>query len=276
MLNGDHQVSNEESLGAFVWGWDGSTWRLMMRDAPPAKSLGGVVYDETRHQLVVYGGNTATGCEREMWIHMTTWTRLDGPFPTACDHLAMSNDPSAVAMLFGGQTTPAEGYRPLNETWTWDGMAWSKAAESGPPARIHHAMAFDPVRKRVVLFGGRGGAESLNDTWEWDGSTWRGFTAASPSARDGMRMAFDPVSGSVLLFGGTTSSFDALGDTWAWNGSTWTHLATDGPPARGYHAMAPDPVRKRVVLFGGSAGNTIFDDTWEWNGTSWSCLAGCP
>ena len=41
-------------------------------------------------------------------------------------------------------------------------------------ARGYHAMTYDPLRERVVLFGGQAGPASpmLGDTWEWDGKQW--------------------------------------------------------------------------------------------------------
>ena len=33
-------------------------------------------------------------------------------------------------------------------------------------------MAYDPVSKKVVLFGGAGQTVDLNDTWTFDGTNW--------------------------------------------------------------------------------------------------------
>jgi hypothetical protein len=35
-----------------------------------------------------------------------------------------------------------------------------------------HAMAYDSVRGRVVLYGGSDGESNLADPWEWDGRRW--------------------------------------------------------------------------------------------------------
>src|SRR5690349_2141772 len=48
---------------------------------------------------------------------------------------------------------PVEG---TQETWEWDGADWRRAAAgSGPSSFGEHAMAYDAVRQRVVVFGGR-------------------------------------------------------------------------------------------------------------------------
>ena len=86
-------------------------------------------------------------------------------------------------------------------------------APEKPPARNGHSLTFDPIRGRVVLFGGWNGS-ALNDTWEYDGTNWiRITTPTSPSARYGHSLTFDPIRGRVILFGGDTGS-TRLNDTW--------------------------------------------------------------
>jgi cysteine-rich repeat protein len=129
------------------------------------------------------------------------------------------------------------------------------------------AMAYDPARDRVVLFGGFEIYSTLADTWEWDGGSWSKVSGPSPTARFGAAMAFD--GRGVLLHGGS-----GQGDTWRFDGAVWTQVAASGPAGRTNHAMAYDSRRKRVVLFGGSplGGSNAFDDTWEWDGTSWTVV----
>src|ERR1035441_6585189 len=52
-----------------------------------------------------------------------------------------------------------------------------------PSAREHHAMAYDSVRGRTVLFGGYDGSSYLGDTWEWNGANWTQVATTGPSAR---------------------------------------------------------------------------------------------
>ena len=64
---------------------------------------------------------------------------------------------------------------------------------SSPSARKNHAMAYDSVRGKVVMFGGYN-ASYFNDTWEYDGVSWTQVTtASSPSARSAHAMAYDSV-----------------------------------------------------------------------------------
>jgi hypothetical protein len=100
-------------------------------------------------------------------------------------------------VLFGGISSSVW----MNDTWEWDGNEWTQRIVTPSPApRYAHAMAWDAVRTRTVLFSGRGAAA---DTWTWDGATWRQeLPSTSPPARQSHAMASDIVRGRVVLFGG--------------------------------------------------------------------------
>ncbi len=144
------------------------------------------------------------------------------------------------------------------------------------PARVlagrdGHAMAYDAVRQRVVLFGGRDptfaqtpGGRLFSDTWEWDGSTWtERIVSNPPPGRYDHAMAYDVLRQRVVVFGGQNPPY-YLGDTWEWDGSLWKRLMpASSPSARSASAMAYDAGRQRLVLFGGDDGYTFLHDTWH-------------
>jgi hypothetical protein len=67
-------------------------------------------------------------------------------------------------------------------------------------------MAYDSVRKKVILFG----TDHLSDTWEYDGCRWQGLQPhVSPGPSTGA-MAFDESTGRLTLQ--------------ANDGSTWQYL----------------------------------------------------
>jgi hypothetical protein len=151
---------------------------------------------------------------------------------------------------------------------TAQGYAWGQAATAGPSPREVHAMAFDPLRNRTVLFGGNSGS-MLGDTWEWDGASWvPQLLANSPGPRQAHAMVFDPQRGRVVVFGGNNGGPNFT-DTWAWDGTAWAQVHTGGPPRR-EHAMVYDTARSRIVVFGGGGGGGPFGDTWEWDGAAWT------
>ena len=153
-----------------------------------------------------------------------------------------------------------------------------------PPTQIGvrngHAMVYEGISDRVLLFGGADDAKVCEDTWEWDGRTWQQVSTTGPGPRTFPSMAYDSIRRKVLLFGGNRVLFGSneaanrfLNDTWQWDGRRWTELKVPGPPARAEAAMAFDKERGRVVLFGGyyrSSGRIIrLGDTWEWDGYRW-------
>jgi hypothetical protein len=150
-------------------------------------------------------------------------------------------------------------------------------------------MAYDPVNKVAVLFGGRATVYSLNDTWEWDGiySTWTQSSTSSLTGgggRDSFAMAYDSgVSGNkTILFSGVlrAGSNTYYNDTWKWDGVTaaWTQITTGSPvpTIRINSAMVYDSSRGVTVLFDGvtcgtgDMGNTLLNDTWELSGITWT------
>jgi hypothetical protein len=140
--------------------------------------------------------------------------------------------------------------------------------------RQGHAMAYDPVRNRTVLFGGFTASTYFSDTWEYDGVSWtRRTPATTPPARADHALAYDGIRGRVLLFGGRDPAVN-FGDTWEWDGTDWRALTpAASPPARHSHAMVSDRIRGRLVLFGGVVTFNPLSDTWEWDGATWLPLA---
>ncbi len=151
---------------------------------------------------------------------------------------------------------------------------------TSPPARYGHDVAYDPIRGRVVLFGGfvASGTPRLGDTWEFNGTTWTQVTpAVAPSARSGHRMTWDPVRQHIVLFGGHIDGSTGFyqGDTWSYANGVWALLASTGPSAREGGALVWDPGLSggRVVTFGGLGANGNRNDTWAWDGTAWTAVS---
>jgi hypothetical protein len=106
-------------------------------------------------------------------------------------------------VLFGGLGA-TQGL--LADTWEYDGTTWIEVSPAtGPSGRRDHVLAYDPVRARVLLFGG---AVFAADTWEWDGSAWiqRAPDQAPPDRRGGA-LAYDARGHQMVLFGGAGVRF---------------------------------------------------------------------
>ena len=159
-----------------------------------------------------------------------------------------------------------------------DDGVWSLLSFPPPAARVQHAAIYDPVRNRMLLFGGLAGSSLKNDVWELGLAgtpTWKLLSVGGtpPSPRRGASAIYDPVRDRMLIYGGAAPS--PQGDLWALSLGTspaWTQLTPTGtPPAsRSGQSAIYDPVRDRMVVFGGQTGLTYRNDAWALS------LAGTP
>lgn len=176
-----------------------------------------------------------------------------------------------VRLLQWGETSPAAitraewnawniPPRELSSTGVPDG-SWSDVPLFTPPGLLTACGVHDPVRDRLIVFGGSDGAFQ-NGTWILDLRPeigWRQVfpAGALPSPRRLAKAVYDPVRDRVLLFGGFDGAFYA--DVWALHLSgplQWELLATSGPTpaARAGHAMIYEPTGDRIIVFGGYDG----------------------
>lgn len=145
------------------------------------------------------------------------------------------------------------------------------------------AIAYDPVRRRVVMFGGQApddldtGAVHSDTTYLWDGVSWSAAPVLlAPSPRRDAGMVFDAARRVTVLYGGYAGDPDdsPFTDTWTWDGHQWTqHIPAMKPPRRAQFAMTYDAANKRVVMFGGcTKADGCLNDTWTWDGSTWTEL----
>jgi hypothetical protein len=180
------------------------------------------------------------------------------------------DEKAKVVVLFGGGG--------LNDTWVWNGKAWSQLhPTSAPPGRIAASMAYDAVTEQIVLFGGiNTNGLPMNDTWTWDGTNWtQQHPTISPPARAEASMAYDASRQRIVLFGGeiigSGHATSTVNDTWTWDGTNWAQQhPTVSPPARAQASMAYDVSHQQVLLFGGFGISGLANDTWTWDGSVWS------
>jgi len=254
-----------------LWAWSGSAWRVADAEGPGWRTLPAAAYDSRRGRLVLFGGirklsatQYAELAEGDTWEwDGARWEAMSVNSPGPLDHHAIAFDEARGVMVVqgGGRAGRILG----GATWTYDGTRWTMVADSnaGPGERVHHAMAYDSRRQRVVLFGGFGTArQPAPDVWEWDGTRWERRPAEGPGPRSRHRLAYDAARGVTVLYGGSSDR-----STWTWDGVRWRNIPGDGPPATTMHAMAYDMSRERVVLYGG--GSERQSTLWEWDGGRW-------
>lgn len=230
--------------------------------------IGRMVWDPVRESLVSVAVDFDAEALRVFEWSAAGW-ELQPDFGSAPGHLGdfglAWDGINERVLLFGGSATISQTTGPRDETWTWDGRRWEQLhPASKPSARAGHSMAWDSVRQRVVLFGGR---LTGSDTWEWDGITWaQRHPATVPATTDSYAMAFDAARGVVVMQGGRAGS-RITDETWLWDGNDWALAQpTNSPGFQVQHGMTYDPVRQRVLLRTSLSSGM----TWSWNGQDWS------
>ena len=86
-------------------------------------------------------------------------------------------------------------------------------------------MAYDSLRKRVVLFGGQAleSQQLFTDTWDWDGNDWADVT---PTVRPSYAsaMAYSPELRCCVLY------MISPAETWHWDGAAWMRQLSPNHP----------------------------------------------
>src|SRR5215471_10243520 len=184
--------------------------------------------------------------------------------------------------LFGGQDTS-----PRNDLWLYslDRRQWEQVQVTGaiPPARFGHTLLFDPIRRRLILFGGQAGV-FFSDTWAFDISAgvWLQLSPdeAGPSRRYGHSAIYETARDRIVISHGFTDAgrFD---DTWAFDLRTnsWSNLSpsVNRPLRRCLHHASYDPMNSRMYLYGGCSspfGPCPLGDLWAFdlNRNQWTEL----
>ncbi len=244
---------------------------------PNGRSGHALAYDASLKHVVLFGGFARSPRFGDTWsLTAAGWHFITERGPSIRNGAAMEFFPSLnVIVLFGGM----DGERKVHgDTWLLQKDHWKELilSEPSPSPRFFHASAYDPLRQRLVLFGGKDAdGNMLDDMWEFDGQTWNPIDVIGPSARYGARMVYDVANKCIVLFGGAVSETDPCGDTWVYKDSKWQELPGPGPSARYVHAMTYDEHQSRIVLFGGTPNNwDTFGDTWALKDGSWQKIKG--
>lgn len=153
-----------------TWEWDGVNW------SQASSSLRAVDYalafDVVLNRMTAFlihrefSGSTYSS---ETWAYVSgTWLQY-GPAmlpPPRHDPAVALDEARARITMFGGSTkSGSSGF--LSDTWEWDGGGWQQLALGNAPGpRGGPTMAYDPLRRRLVMFGGYGTSGILGDTWE--------------------------------------------------------------------------------------------------------------
>jgi hypothetical protein len=241
---------------------------------PSGRYIHTAIVDAGQNRMLVFGGGSYVE-RNDLWeltlAGTSTWSQLVFPTqaPLRMGHTAIHDVARNRMIVFGGGDP---GRR--NDTWVLtlsSGSEWSQLATTGtppPPISLHSAI-YDPVRDRMIVFGGYQDGGYLNGVWALSLSgtpTWTLLQTAGtpPAPRREHSAIYDPVGDRMIVFGGTNGSY--FGDVWALGLAgtpTWELIsASGGPTARSGQSAIYDPVRHMMWMFAGRDGSGIRNDVW--------------
>jgi len=201
--------------GSQTWEYDGSSWtRRTPVTSPPSRRAGAMTYDASRQRVVLFGGlGGGLGHFADTWEwDGTNWSnKTPAISPPRRSYHAMAYDSLRQrTVLFGGDDLINGAGAIYNDTWEWDGTAWSqRTSATSPPINDGHNMVYDSARQRTVLFVTGG------ETWEWNGLDWtKRQPPTTPPVRAWFGMAYDSSRSRTVVFGGYGYSDGYRRDTW--------------------------------------------------------------
>ncbi len=246
---------------------------------PSVRRYHSAIYDPVRDRMVVFGGFNGDVYLNDVWelslAGTPAWTELtpSGTPPHSRYRQSAIYDPVRDRMvMFAGWWSGTN----FNDVWELSlagTPAWTELVPSGTPpnARYSHSAIYDPVRDRMVVYGGVEYGY-LNDVWELSLAgtpAWTELTPGGtpPRARYVHSAIYDPVRDRMVVFGGFTGEF-FVNEVWALSlagAPEWTALTPGGTPPSGRygHSAIHDPVRDRMVVFAGYNASGFLDDVWD-------------
>jgi len=165
--------TGERKFDTKTWLFKNDRWTALDIPSPGFRVHHAMAYDADRKKIVLYGGYGDNQEFDDTWeFDGNKWARMQATLtPGARGHHSMTYDPvSKRILLYGGDI----GVKAKGDVWAWDGKKWEQLSDNGPQ-RILAAIAFDPDKNKLYVFGGNGGENFLfiySDLWEWDGKKW--------------------------------------------------------------------------------------------------------
>jgi Galactose oxidase, central domain len=242
---GHHYPNGENAYLNDVWelSLDGTpTWTELFPTGsfPSGRLAGASIYDPLRQRFVVFGGTVGATVDvyaldlsgEPAWSVLET---ADEVAPIAGYGMTTIYDPKRDRMLMFGGSVSDDYFGVHDQVWElklrgtpkWEQLT---PVGTGPCARRSLTSIYDPVRDRMVIFGGWDNLSNdpssfLSDTWalELDDDAVLAWTQLSPLdgppiGRDCTTAAYDSRRDRMVVFGGW-SGLESLSDSWIldWN-----------------------------------------------------------
>jgi len=262
-----------------TWRFSDNGWLTAAHGMRPAwGSRFAMTFDHGNDRMLAV---SATIDDRDsVWFHDgAAWTLVPTPefaamaSPTS---VIWSPERDAVLMVVQPQGTPARNKVQYLTDGIWVPLDTN---EDGPAGRYDPLLAWDPDKRRIVLYGGADPDNNLlRDTWQLVGETWTKVDTAPPepavSGVEAERMVYSPAIGKLLLVRhvlGQNLQVWALADA-GWMPYEPIHGAVSG---RSGFAATIHPPTGRLMVIGGTADEEFITDGYVLGpGGQWSPITG--
>jgi hypothetical protein len=251
--------------GTRTLGWNGSKW-VDVSSAPFSDAY--LAFDQGRNQLVALVSTSGPPAAAVTWVYDgSSWKQVNSTTgPAGHFRSGFAYDPrNGTIVLFGGSCSG--GFCYFDDTWLWNGTAWTQLHPVTSPPKGLAAMAYDPVTKQMILLAQDG------TVWNWSGTNWtRVESGAAPPYGSYAGLVYDSARKNVLLWQGV-GRYEMGSQTWTYSAGQWSRRsmsspeptptpppATPAPTAQPLGELAPfDPNRLVTIGYSGQlqAGATV-------------------
>jgi hypothetical protein len=248
---------------------------------PVMRNDASIAFDSHRGEVIMNGGalhtrNSVKMRDSAIWSWNGARWKTIGTAPSLRgDAIFLFNGDSKKIILYGGRFSySANKTANYNDTWEFDGSGWKQTVKNAPTSFLaHSAAAYDPIRKRIVLFGGHATEKNIiiNETWTYQNGTWTLISPAnSPPPRCMHTMFYDAQRKGIVVIGGMNES-GSLRDMWIFDEKGWKQLDAQIPfEAIGAHTTVV--MDKGEYLSFISSIDQNLSETWLWSNSKWQKL----
>jgi hypothetical protein len=257
-------------------------WKPLDPNGPDARFWAESARDDAGSRALVFGGGTSQdpttlGSEfADLWAFDfagTAWSLVPavGAPPARAEPLTLFDAARRRLIVHGGRFSAPGKVRPRSDTWSYDVATntWSPLAAGSFGGRWAETGIYDPVRDRLIAFGGTDTVSRWNDVHVLPlaGGTWTVLPTSgdAPFPYSTIRAGYDAARDRMIVITPGASTIDAFALTLDGN-PTWSRVAVDGdaPAIRQDFAAAPDAAGETMLLSGGRGfwPTAPVDDSW--------------
>ncbi len=271
-------------------------WIVKNSSTTVKRTAHSVVDDTSKKRAIIFGGSTlgwtsSSGYDNKTyaWNFVAeTWellTTTGTPPIERVSHSAIYDSANNRMIIFGGLD---KDFIYMNDVYSLDltqtPPLWSELTTTGTPPRkrFRHTAIYDPVGKRMLIFGGTSASSANDDLWSLDLTTlaWNQLSPGGgrnlPSDVTGHTAVYDPdtgTSGSMIIFGGTDPLIPGvyLNKTYILDLAqmVWEEIqmGLDPPSGTSGHIAVYDTYDDRMVTFGGYNGTNDMNSCYTFSVT---------